>query len=139
MRLLRPSPGEAADRQSILHLKCQYGELKNMNIKPFTDEISELQTYLDVHYFHKITEETGEKYNGLFGSLARLNRDMWKLEDEVRIRTADTYEHKGPDNDARLLVIVRLIPQLNDKRAALVQEVNSLFSIHQQEKIYIAS
>ena len=133
MRLLRPSPGEAADRQGILLLKCRYGIAKNVNTKPFEDEINELQTYLDVHYFNKINEETGEKYNQLFQQLKDVNNDLWRIEDEVRIQI------RKPSLDrVRLVEIAIAVPTANDKRMALVQEINRLFNLDVKEKVYIA-
>jgi len=133
MRLLRPSPGEAVDRQTILHLKCKYGELKHINVKPFTDEINELQTYLDVHFYHKISEENGQRLNVLYADLAALNGKLWKLEDEARIRRVEQ-----PRPVERLADMRDLTTDLNDARAMLVQQVNALFTISEPEKVYIA-
>lgn len=134
MRLLRPSPGEAADRQTILHLKAKYGEIKKINTKPFVDEINELQTYLDVHYFSKITDEQGNKFTELYGKLASKNKELWLIEDEVRLRIK-----QGEDNTTRLSEIAKLVPKLNDERAAFVQEINAIFSITEVEKVYLAT
>jgi hypothetical protein len=104
-----------------------------MNVKPFSDEIYELQVYLDVHYYHLLTDEPGAKVNELYQKLARVNRELWKIEDEVRLRV-----NENPLNKDRLVEIALLIPKLNDQRADLVQQINVVFQqVPQPEKIYI--
>jgi hypothetical protein len=133
MRLLRPSPGEAADRQTILLLKAQYGNVSKINIKHFTDEQNEIQDYLAREYFSHIGTTTGELYNQLFIKLKEVNATLWRLEDEIRIQMKLV-----PQNKERLAELGPLICDHNDQRMRLVQEINKLFGITQQEKVYVA-
>ena len=134
MRLLRPNPGECADRQSILHLKAKYGELKHINVKPFTDEIEEIQDYLQKNWFIKIEFDKGAQYDELWKKLSAINNELWKIEDEVRLRARESVLNKE-----RLVEIALTIPVKNDLRAKIVQEINRLFQVAEQEKVYIAS
>lgn len=136
MRMLRPSPGEVADRQTILLLKCRYGSMKHVNIKPFQDEHIELQTYLQLHWFIQfapVDDPKGIKFDVLTTELQEVNNNLWKLEDEIRLRAKQT-----PIDKERLLEIALLVPKLNDQRSDLVQKINKLFFVAEQEKIYLA-
>lgn len=134
MRLLRPTPGECADRQTILHLKAKYGELKHINVKPFTDEIAEIQDYLDKNWFTRIDFAVGAQFDSLWKRLSEINTDLWKVEDEVRLRAREK-----PLNEKRLVEIALYIPIQNDLRAKVVQEINRLFLVAEQEKVYISA
>lgn len=132
MRMLTPSPGECADRQTILELKCKYGQLKHINTKPYSDEINLIQNYLEKEWFYKIVPNIGAQYNQLYFKLKDINSQLWRLEDEIRIRSTEP----SPDKD-RIVEIAMLIPKLNDERAGLVQEINGLFRVRGQEKVYL--
>lgn len=134
MRLLRPNPGECADRQSILHLKSKYGELKHINVKPFNDEIMEIQDYLQKNWFTLIAFDKGSQFDELWKKLSAVNSELWKIEDEVRLRARET-----PLNKERLVEIALLVPVKNDLRAKIVQEINRLFQVAEQEKVYISA
>lgn len=140
MRMLRPSPGECADRQSILLLKCKYGALKHVDVKPFSDENNEIQSYLQKNFFYQLNEEKGAKFDELLKKLQEVNHSLWKIEDEVRIyvRKDDAREAIDGDQQERLSEIALTIPRLNDKRSDLVQEINAIFGLAGREKVYIA-
>lgn len=133
MRMLRPSPGEAADRQTILHLKCKYGDLKRLNIKPFRNELEELQEYLERNWFIRLSEEDGRHYNELCVKMGDVNNQLWKLEDEKRLRIKQNTADLQREFD-----MSRSVTKLNDDRADLVNEINKLFMVVEQEKIYLA-
>lgn len=135
MRLLRPSPGESVDRQTILMLKARYGEIKKVNTKGFTDEVNEIQEYLDKNWYFKLREEQGTHLNTLFQKLSDINNTLWKLEDEIRLRATKPIEG---ENKERICQIALLVPEWNDKRADAVQEINRLFLVVETEKIYLA-
>lgn len=134
MRLIRPTPGECADRQTILHLKAKYGELKHINVKPFVDEIGEIQDYLEKNWFITIDFDKGAQFDHLFKMLQSINTELWKVEDEVRLRAKEKTLNKD-----RLVEIALYIPVQNDLRAKTVQEINRLFLVAEQEKVYISA
>lgn len=113
--------------------------MKHVNVKPFTDELTELQDYLQRHWFVRINEQEGLQFNALMEALAKVNNDLWKIEDEVRIRMKKfSLEGKDHKDTERLAEIALLVPELNDKRGDLVQEINRMFGVAEQEKIYVA-
>ena len=107
MRLIHPSPGELLDRKTILHLKIEAGRRRPVSVAHFEEEL-------------KMIEAARE--------LADVNRKLWDAEDEVRELPRSAQE--------RLAELAKWIPELNDRRADLVQRVNRLFAVSQTEKLY---
>jgi hypothetical protein len=162
MRMIKPSPGECADRQTILKLKVASvdpGEskvagdqvhvmdaggsertvnrtlLKNapkVNVQPFLLENEEIQRYLEQYWFPDFPR-VGDRYDELFDGLADVNERLWKLEDEARVLRA---AEKNTDTIYRAATVLFEITEENDKRSELVREINRLFSIDTQEKVY---
>ena len=133
MRLLRPAPGECADRQTILLLKAKFGTIKKVNTKPFTDELNEIQEYLERNWYFKLTPEQGTKNDELIKQLQAVNGELWKLEDEIRLRMGmDTVDEKRESD------LCRSVARFNDRRAKLVQEINTIFQCAVAEKVYVA-
>lgn len=152
MRMLQPSPGEAVDRQTILQLKCQHGQKKGVNVKPFVDENNALQEYLEKNWLLLTQKSMQDPYDRLWAALKEVNKKLWDLEDEIRTLKVSLGIAKIPAHDAacmisgnmqnpkclRIVEIGLLVPELNDRRAKLVQEMNALFGIRTQEKLYVA-
>ena len=150
MRMLQPSPGEAVDRQTILSLKMHHGAKKGMNVKAFVDENNELQRYLEQNFFLIAPKALQDPYDRAFNALKEVNRQLWDLEDEIRnlkiefgggglsaqemARVISGQIHLPAS--LRIIEISLLIPELNDRRAKLVQEINRLFGIYSQEKVF---
>lgn len=161
MRMIKPSPGECADRQTILHLKMKFadaGELKTrledvyaanqekphgvnrtvvsgiskVDLQPFQFENEEIQRYLEQYWFPDFPK-IGEQYDELFDTLADVNEKLWKLEDEARVlRKAK----KDQSTMYRAGTVLFMITEENDRRAELVQNINKLFGIDVREKVY---
>jgi len=162
MRMIKPSPGECADRQTILKLKVAAADpeeakvsydqvhtatadgmertvnrtvLKNapkVDIQPFLLENEEIQRYLEQYWFPDFPK-VGKQYDDLFDVLAEVNEKLWKLEDEARVlRTAE----KNTNTIYRAATVLFEITEENDKRSELVRAINRLFAIDTQEKVY---
>lgn len=163
MRLIKPSPGELADRQSILELKLDYGmpelletskveystkgirgmerrtipEPTKVNIIPFKEELEAVIDYTAKHWVPGITDDDSkvQEYDSLYDQLCEVNATLWQLEDQGRSL------RKSPDalvasSDTRLGQIYREVMANNDKRAGIVQQINALWGINHQEKFY---
>lgn len=129
MRLLRPSPGEVADRQTILFLKIQACIAQMKDASKFVDENAECQRYLDLYWFKSLTPEQGKQFDDLLEELAKVNKTLWDLEDKIRVAIR-LY------NNEDILTCAIDIPKLNDERADIVRKINMLWGDNQTEKIY---
>lgn len=135
MRLIRPNPGELADRQTIVQLKAKFGAEKKLNIQPFLDENEVCQRYLEKNWFPDILRGKEDTFNALFEQLAEVNLQIWKLTDQQHI-LRDAPDRLMPQAAKRAAECLFDIADLNDKRADLVCSINALFRVNVQEKIY---
>lgn len=162
MRLIHPSPGELADRQSILELKIEYGAseisseqkiegskvVRNLtrnvitaptrvNIIPFKEELEAVIKYNVEHWLPGIQEDDSkvQLYDKLYDDLFEVNHNLWKLEDEARILRAapDKYQAQAAVRAAEVLFSIN---DENDKRAEVIKQINSIWNITHQEKMY---
>ena len=163
MRLIKPSPGELADRQSILELKIDYGlseihtqetvdrgktrlrslmrkvvsEPTKINIIPFKEELEAIIQYTTDKWVPGITDDENkvDEYDRLYEELSEVNGNLWKLEDQARILRAapDKFEAAAAIRAAEVLFAIN---SQNDQRAELVRKINSLWGINHQEKLY---
>ena len=160
-RMLKPSPGECADRQTILALKIKYGTGGNetstrsetktstvgvvsrtviespsaVNIQPFIDENEQIQQYLEKLWLPELVENKPQQYDQYFDELAEVNSQVWKLMDQAHV-LYDAPDKRQLQVNFRAAETLFSIVELNDKRAKLVGQINELFSIKVQEKIY---
>jgi hypothetical protein len=163
MRLISPTPGECADRQTILELKVKYGggkqepilksdelvedsdtratgrtvlrDASKVNIQPFIDENEQIQRYLEKAWFPSVGAEQGDEYDGLYEQLAELNEQLWKLIDQAHI-LRDAPDKMQEQANQRAAEVLFAQTDLNDKRAELVRKINGLFEVRVQEKIF---
>jgi hypothetical protein len=161
MRLLKPSPGELADRQTILKLKMEYGSAtaddttgadtitredrvvtrtimrapSRINIQPFIDEHIQLQDHFEAVWEPRLTPQQGEEYTRLVLELAELNHQIWKLTDQAHI-LREAPDRMQEQAAARAAEVLFTTIDLNQKRAETVREINELFKIRVQEKIF---
>lgn len=160
-RLLNPNPGEAADRQTILELKLHYGsggaegEARNqtkmekrgifvrtvvdgpvqVNLIPFENEITQIRNYMNKSWSPMLDEAGVADYDKLYDELADVNEQIWKLTDQAH--TLMNAPDKAQETaNARAAEVLYLTIELNDKRASLVRQINQLFNINFQEKIF---
>ena len=127
MGLVNPTPGELVDRKTILHLKIEAGRRKQVDVTHFQQELEMIEAAL-ADWFAKHVGADRSACEEATRGLADINQQLWHAEDEVRALPRSERE--------RLAELAKLIPALNDGRAALVQQVNRLFRVGQVEKLY---
>jgi len=67
----------------------------------------------------------------LWNDLARINRSLWRIEDDIR-----ELERRGRF-DAEFIALARSVYQQNDRRAAIKKEINTTYcSSLMEEKAY---
>ena len=109
------SSGELIDRITILELKSGY-----------TSEVQkELQELIELAKSHNV-------YNQEFlDSLLDINKNLWDIEDELRIL------EKREDFSEKFISLARQVYLLNDERARLKREINQKTKSEYSEiKIY---
>jgi hypothetical protein len=124
MKLVNYGPGEISDRLSILSLKILFGTEAGKDCTHFETERTALLSQIRSRTLN------GKWFQG-YTELAAVNAALWHAEDEMRNRRSwswDVDDQKMEKQSASILApIVRLafrIQQLNDRRAALVQQIN---------------
>jgi hypothetical protein len=133
MRMLKPSPGEVADRSTILELKIEFARRSGLGYRHFEEEEEALDNYLQNGEF-VVTIEVKDKYYELRKELLAINRKLWICEDENR--SLPSVDQCSQEQILRLATLCKLIADLNDARADLVARMNLLFNITGKEKIY---
>lgn len=109
-QLFVPStPGDLADRRSILALKVERGrcEARRQRAREILAALPELAGV-------PVGSEAGQVAQALHG----VNGRLWELEDEVRERSAA--------GDAAFVAAARLVPVMNDVRAHLKNRIDEL-------------
>ncbi len=161
MRLLKPDPGELADRQTILELKIEHLDKEIVDAEPvvkgrgpiirtvveggdkkvgahhFFDELEMIQKHLRQNWIPDLQMIPGkvEEYDKLYDELTEINSDLWSLEDQARILRS------APDKSynavlSRKSEILDAITAQNDKRSEIVKKINALWNITSEEKMY---
>lgn len=135
MRLMKPAPGEIADRQTILNLKAKFGEAKGLNVQPFIDENELCQQYLEKNWFPDLKAQDAEEYDSLLSDLEEINLQVWQLTDQSHTlkEAPDRFQALANQRAAEVLF---MITDMNDKRAEIVYQINGLFQLKVQEKIF---
>jgi hypothetical protein len=138
MRLMKPSPGEAYDRKTILQLKLTYAAMQGKleASKHFADEQDALTHYMiDNHYIVPTALAT---------ELYTINKKLWDLEDAQRMLLQSLASRSmlsgativdGSYKDTFSCNAVTVI-QLNDARAATVQKINKACGVYAPEKLH---
>jgi hypothetical protein len=163
--IITPTPGDLVDRQTILEIKLEHLGVEGdtgyapksvelleqspeksvartvlldkteIDVQPTLFEHAAIQERLERDWFHKLTPEQGEIYDNFNQRLRSVNKELWKLEDQIRVY------RKAPDVDSPLILrrvkdTAFAIVVNNDLRANYVQQINTLWDIRIQEKIY---
>jgi hypothetical protein len=134
-RLLAPNPGEIADRSTILKLKINFALEKHLTYEHFRGERDALDVYLQEMWHRELTQQTKNEYFRLFEDLFKVNKKLWDAEDEIRVvrKRGVAFSQAAIEQLAALAVI---ITEQNDVRSNLVRQINSLYGIKEQEKLY---
>ena len=160
MRLIKPSPGELADRQTILEIKIEHVDREVVDKEPdlrqkgpvvrtvvmgdtkvqvhhFFYELELIQNHLKQDWIPDILNKPGmvEKYDELYDELTDINSALWDLQDEARIlrNAPDKFKEAACKRAAEVLFA---IDTANEKRAELVKSINELWGLEHQEKVY---
>lgn len=165
MLLFKTDPGQLVDRQTILELKIEHSNVEfepektdiisdkrgsrvlqrtvvNKNalgtkIHLFFDELELIQKALLEKWIPDIynSDDKVKSYDELYEQLSEVNSQLWDLEDQIRIlRDApDKFEELAAKRAAE---VAFAIADLNDKRAGIVKQFNSLWNVNTEEKQY---
>ena len=118
--IIEVSIGELLDKISILEIKLQ--KIKNPEkLRFIKDEYSILKDQLE-----KKIETSGE-LNELYKSLKEINSKLWVIEDEKRLC------EKEKEFDEKFIKLSRDVHFLNDKRAKIKSEINTLMNSNIKE------
>jgi hypothetical protein len=134
-RLLAPNPGEVADRQTILKLKIKFALSNRVPGEHFSEELGALDDYLAEHWHKEFTAQTRSEFLRLHDDLLKVNKKLWDAEDEIRL----IRNHGGifvAGHSLLLSELAVIITEQNDVRSNLVRQINALYGINQQEKLY---
>ncbi len=119
MRLVQPSPGECADRLTILELKIEFGIKREIDTSHFQEEYDQINKYLGVDKTIALSV--------YYTEMQRVNRGLWMLEGELR------HQDAWKQHPELAVAILTEITRLNDRRAELV---NKLDGGAAKEKLY---
>lgn len=119
------SNGELLDKYSILLIKKE--NIKNQEkIEKINNEISYL-----INNVNKLKEEFN--IDNLFTSLLNVNKKLWNIEDNIRIK------EKKQEFDDEFIQLARSVYFTNDERARIKNEINNntnsnIFEVKSYEK-----
>lgn len=120
------SNGEIVDKLTILQIKekkCYDSEFKIVEHEKLKNIQNELR------YLEKIVEELFVD-SEVINCLAKVNQELWDIEDQLRI-----YENKHIFDD-EFIRLARLVYLINDKRFEIKNQINDLtMSMFKEEKI----
>ena len=112
------SNGEIVDKYTILMLKsehCVQGSDKHINIKRELDIVSETVVSLGVD-------------DSLVDELLGVNRQLWEIEDSLRIMESEK------NFGAEFITLARLVYKTNDTRFGIKSQVNEITSSKLREE-----
>ena len=109
------SIGELVDKLSIL-------EIKKENIKEKGKLLYIKNEYILLYnIYENLCEKTyGESLKLLYNKLYLINKDLWKIEDDIRIKELNK------EFDAHFIGLARSVYVTNDKRFNIKNEINLL-------------
>ena len=118
--IIEVSVGELLDKISILEIKQE--KIKDPDkLKFIKDEYSILKEQLNTN-----VKSTGE-INDLYKSLKEINSKLWVIEDDKRLC------EKEKKFDEKFIKLSRDVHFLNDKRAKIKSEINTLMNSNIKE------
>lgn len=134
--LFNPSPGQIADRLTILSIKLYKAHNVGAPYQHIEDEHEMCSNALKNFRMERLTEEADRKMVGLVAHLLIQNRLQWDYEDAVRhaikvLPVSPSYEELK-----NIVDIARDSTQGNERRADLVQQIDALFEIAPEFKSY---
>lgn len=112
------SNGEIVDKMTILQLKSEFirhpDKLKNIHV--------EMSAMLDacLQIRDNLPAEKRPTFEVLGKELTEVNRMLWKIEDEIRLK------EKAKEFDEAFINLARNVYKFNDRRSDLKKEINKL-------------
>lgn len=131
--LFNPSPGQLADRMTILCLKAMkvsQGEMADSIHKEITACHERLQDACNTAHL------STEKVWKLVDELAFQNEHQWMSEDWVRESIKLVEQKRGMDEYINLYQAAKANAEGNEKRAAIVHKIDELFGYTPEFKQY---
>ena len=113
MRLIEPGPGEYLDRAAILRLKIAATQATDRPCSGLLVELKEILRIIRGQVPHTCTAEVDPLADQLFW----LNRRVWDLVDQM---------HNPAATDRDMAMWARETVRLNDRRAHLIAQINTL-------------
>ena len=108
------SIGELLDKISILEIK-----LLNIKDKEKTKNVyKELKTLNP--YLQNLLDEYGVEMENLYTKISKINKTLWDIEDAIREKEAEE------EFNEEFVELARSVYIINDQRAAVKKEINSL-------------
>ena len=122
-RLVNIGVGEMIDRLTILSLKILVGRERRKDVTHFETE----QTALFQQIGNLRFTLTGSGFAVAFSELAAVNGQLWQAEDQLRAWRGEQKSGVALEVNWELIVTCAFrIQDLNDRRAALVRQINQL-------------
>ena len=109
------SYGELLDKLSILQIKTEWIDDKEKK-KKAQDELD----ILTEHYNGDVDLKTILELNVIYEKLLSVNRELWKIEDDIRIK------EKYKQFDEHFIELARSVYITNDKRFELKAQINKI-------------
>ena len=136
MLLFNPSPGQIADRMTILKLKisksCNH---HNQSVKAAQEEYDHCERVF-YQYAESFDDHKNDRLSILFSGLQEQNRLQWEHEDNVRIALKAMSD---PPTYEQLLAVATVESKNalgNENRAKLVRAIDELFEVAPEVKLY---
>ena len=107
------SYGEAADKITILTIKNEW-----MRDKVQLENVRKELAMLSETFFAMVSRTP--EFDALFAALGDVKRKLWTVEDAIRLC------EKDGDFGKEFVTLARSVYQLNDERARLKREINTL-------------
>ena len=107
--------GELLDKLSILQIKTEWIDDKEKK-KKAQDELD----VLTEHYNGDVDLKTILELNVIYEKLLSVNRELWKIEDDIRIK------EKYKQFDEHFIELARSVYITNDKRFELKAQINKI-------------
>lgn len=102
------SVGELVDKITILEIKKEF----------FTQEDKIKNVSTELNHLREVLKDIKEDIFEEFYSLYAVNRKLWKIEDDIRIK------EKNKEFDYDFIQLARSVYYTNDERAELKREIN---------------
>jgi hypothetical protein len=113
--LIEVSPGELIDKLTILEIKLEL-------IKDESKRASVSREYALLKSAYQTAIAENEQLQELTGTLKRINRELWDIEDSIRD------EERAQRFDSRFIELARSVYRTNDRRAAVKRQINTLLN-----------